>query len=179
MPLECGARRGPRSAGTAIDDNPRRMDIPDDASEYLNQHLDGWCAAMGMRFVHAGRDEVVAELTVGPRHLQAYGIVHGGVHSGLVETLASVGAALNGLERGQTVVGLENHTSFLRAVRGGVLRGTARPLTRGRRSQVWEANVHDAEGGLVATGRVRVLCLDAGAEVAGETVVVKAAVPVE
>jgi uncharacterized protein (TIGR00369 family) len=143
------------------------MEILSDASEFLNQHLDGWSAAMGLRYVRAGRDEVVAELTVGLQHVQAYGIVHGGVHAGLVETLASVGAALNGLERGQTVVGLENHTSFLRAVRGGVLRGTARPLTRGRRSQVWEANVHDADGRLVATGRVRVLCLDAGADVAG------------
>ncbi len=149
------------------------METQGDASEFLNQHLDGWAAAMGLRYVRAGRDEVVAELTVGPQHLQVYGIVHGGVHAGLVETLASIGAALDGLQRGQTAVGLENHTSFLRAVRGGILRGTARPLTRGRRSQVWEANVHDAEGHLVATGRVRVLCLDAGTEVAGEIVALK------
>lgn len=143
-----------------------------DVSEFLNAHLDGWSTAMGLRYVRASRDEVVAELTVGPQHLQIYGIVHGGVHAGLVETLASVGAALNGVERGQAAVGLENHTSFLRAVRSGVVRGTAHPLTRGRRSQVWEVNVHDADDHLLATGRVRVLCLDPGTEVAGEVVTV-------
>lgn len=92
------------------------MDMPDDASAFLNQHLDGWSAAMGLHYLQAGRDEVRGEMHIGAQHLQAYGIVHGGVHAGLIETLASVGAALNGLEHGQSVVGLENHTSFVRAV---------------------------------------------------------------
>lgn len=128
---------------------------------------------MGIRFVRATADEVTAELEVGASHLQPYGIVHGGVHSGLIETIASIGAALAALSRGQSVVGLENHTSFLRAVREGVLRATARPLTRGRRTQVWEATVTDGEGRAIATGRVRFLALEAGAALAGETVMMK------
>ena len=32
------------------------------------------------------RQEVIAEMETGPQHLQAYGIVHGGVHSGIIET---------------------------------------------------------------------------------------------
>src|SRR5215472_10522384 len=79
----------------------------------------GWSGVMGIHFLRATADEVTAELTVGPAHLQPYGIVHGGVHSGLIETIASVGAALAALPRGQSVVGLENHTSFLVAVREG------------------------------------------------------------
>src|ERR1051326_3141507 len=106
----------------------------------------GWSGAMGIHFLRATADEVIAELTVGPQHLQPYGIVHGGVHSGMIETIASVGAALAALPRGQSVVGLENHTSFLVAVREGKLRATARPLTRGRRTQVWEATVTDDAG---------------------------------
>ena len=101
-------------------------DSSDDLAPMLNAHRDGWCTAMDLRFVRATADEVVAEWTVAPQHLQAYGIVHGGVHSGVIETLASVGAALHGMPRGQSVVGLENHTSFLRAVREGTLRATAR-----------------------------------------------------
>ena len=146
------------------------MDMPDDASAFLNQHLDGWSAAMGLHYLQAGRDEVRGEMHIGAQHLQAYGIVHGGVHAGLIETLASVGAALNGLEHGQSVVGLENHTSFVRAVRPGPICGTARPLTRGRRSQLWEVYVHDGDDRLIASGRVRLLCLDAGADLAGQAV---------
>lgn len=131
------------------------------AAPALNAHLDGWCSAMALTFVHASAEEVIAEWTVGPQHLQAYGIVHGGVHCGVIETLASVGAALHAMERGQAVVGLENHTSFVRAVREGErLRARATPLTRGRTTQVWEASIATAEGKVVAKGSVRLLCLE-------------------
>ena len=128
---------------------------------------------MGIHFVRATADEVIADVEIGPQHHQAYGIVHGGMHSGLIETVASVGAALAALPRGQSVVGLENHTSFLNAVREGKLRATARPLMRGRRTQVWEATITDTEGRAVASGQVRFLALEAGSSLAGETVKVK------
>lgn len=150
------------------------MPPADDLSPTLNAHLDGWNAAMGLRFVRATADEVIAECTVGPQHLQPYGLVHGGVYAGLIETVTSVGAALWGMAQGLSVVGLDNHTSFLRAVREGTLRVTATPLVRGRRTQVWEAAVTDAGGRVAASGRVRLLCLEAGAQVAGEVVAVKA-----
>jgi uncharacterized protein (TIGR00369 family) len=81
-----------------------------------------------------------------------------------------VGAALHAITEGRSVVGLENSTSFIRAVREGRLRATATPLTRGRRSQVWEGTVTDAEGRLVAKGRVRLLCLEPDVAVAGQKV---------
>jgi len=145
----------------------------EDIADVLNANRDGWNTAMDVRFVRATAGEVVAEWTVGQAHKQAYGIVHGGVHCGVIETLASVGAALFAARRGQTVVGLENHTSFVRAVREGTLRAVARPLTRGRRSQLWEGTITDEGGRVVATGRVRLLCLEPDAEVAGEAVQVK------
>jgi 1,4-dihydroxy-2-naphthoyl-CoA hydrolase len=131
-----------------------------DAAKALNEHRDGWTAANGLTFLRASGDEVVAELTVGPQHLQPYGIVHGGVHCGVIETLASVGGALHSLHRDSKVVGLENHTSFVRAVREGAhLTGVAKPLTRGRTTQVWEVSITGDDGKLVASGRVRLLCL--------------------
>jgi 1,4-dihydroxy-2-naphthoyl-CoA hydrolase len=139
-----------------------------DAAEQLNQSLEGWNQAMGLRFVRATPSEVIAELEIGPRHLQPHGIVHGGVYSGMVETVASIGAALHAMQQGNSVVGLENHTSFLHAVREGALRVTARPLTRGRRTQVWEATVVDAAGRVAATGRVRLLCLEPDTALAGK-----------
>lgn len=142
---------------------------PAATAAYINQHRGGWNQAMDLTFVRVSVNECVAELTVGPQHLQPYGIVHGGVHAGIIEAACSTGAAVVAMARGQTVVGLENSTSFIRAARGGVLRVTARPLTRGRRPQVWDATVTDADGALLATGRVRLMCLDAGAELAGQT----------
>ncbi len=122
----------------------------------------GWVKAMGIVITRASADEVECEWTVEEKHHQAYGIVHGGVHAGVIETLASIGAALVALPRGQQVVGLENNTSFIRAVRAGKLRALARPVTRGRTSQVWEAWIRDEQDKLVAQGRVRLLCVAEG-----------------
>jgi uncharacterized protein (TIGR00369 family) len=124
----------------------------------------GFDEAMGFRYVSASRDEVVLEYTVGPRHCQPYGIVHGGVHCAAFESACSTGAGMDAMTRGQAVVGVENHTSFIRAVRAGRIRVTAKPLTRGRRSQLWEATARDEQGRLVASARVRLLCLEGGAE---------------
>lgn len=151
------------------------MTALEDFASSLNGSLQGWNATMGLRFVRVTTEEVVAELEIGPQHLQPYGIVHGGVHAGIIETVASTGAAVHAMAHGRSVVGLENHTSFIRAVREGLLRITAKPITRGQRTQVWEATVTDAAGRIAATGRVRLLVLDADAALAGETVAVKAA----
>lgn len=143
----------------------------EDFAERLNESPEGWLEAMGIGIILATKDEVRAELNVGPMHLQAYGIVHGGVHCGVIESLASIGAYLFARENGQHVVGLENNTSFVRAVRAGTkLHAVATPVTRGRRTQVWEANVLDEQDRIVATGRVRLLCLEPDQALAGEQV---------
>ena len=144
------------------------MDTAKDFADTLDGAMrDGWMGAMGVKIVSATADEVVAEVEVGPVHLQAYGIVHGGLHAGLIESIASIGAALHAMPMGRSVVGLENHTSFLRAVRSGKLRAVARPLSRGRKSQVWEGSVYDDQGRLAASGRVRLLALSPESQLAG------------
>jgi 1,4-dihydroxy-2-naphthoyl-CoA hydrolase len=144
-----------------------------DYTDMLNAGLQGWDAAMGLRFVRASGDEVVVEVTIAAVHRQPYGIVHGGVHAGLIETVTSVGAALHALVDQRSVVGLENSTSFLHAVRSGTLRATALPISRGRRTQVWSAEVRDEAGRLVASGRVRLLVLEPDASLAGRSVAIE------
>ena len=145
--------------------------MSEDFSKRLQEMPEGWLQAMGITITRATQDEVRAELTVGQEHLQGYGIVHGGVHCGLIETLASIGAALFALPSGQSVVGLENTTSFVRAVRAGAkLHAVSTPITRGRRTQVWEARVLDEDERIVAIGRVRLLCIESDQPLAGEKI---------
>lgn len=138
-----------------------------DVVQMLNRHRGGYVEAMGLTFVSGTADEVVARLEIGPAHLQPHGLVHGGVLAGMIETLASVGAAITTLPEGRHPVGMENATSFLRGVRSGTLTGRAVPLHRGRSSHVWEVTLRDGEDRLVATGRVRMMCVEAGSEIAG------------
>jgi len=141
----------------------------EDAAGTINAWHEGTFAGkLGLVVVSATRDEVRAELVLRSDHNQPYGIVHGGVHATLVESVASIGAGIDAFAKGKTVVGLENHTSFVRAVRGGTLRIVGLPITRGRRSQLWEVTIRGDDDAIVATGRVRLMVLDEGAEIGGQ-----------
>jgi uncharacterized protein (TIGR00369 family) len=113
---------------------------------------------MGLRFEEATRDRVVAVVPVTPDLQQHYGIVHGGVYATMVETTASVGAAIWLGEAGRPV-GIANSTDFLRPVSQGELRAEAIPLNRGRSTQLWEVAITDQRGRAVAHGRVRLMNL--------------------
>ena len=109
---------------------------------------------LGLELLDRSGDRVVAALEIRPDHHQPYGIVHGGVHSSIVESVASIGAAEWYGDRGQ-VVGVHNSTDFLRAVREGRLSVLGTPVHRGRLQQLWLVEIRDAEERLVARGQVR------------------------
>jgi len=109
---------------------------------------------LGIDMTEVTGDRVVAHWTAQPKHHQPYGIVHGGVHCSVVETLASVGAATWLGDKGQ-VVGVNNNTDFFRAVSEGDLVSTATPLHRGRSQQLWVVETLDVEGRIIARGQVR------------------------
>lgn len=134
----------------------------------LNGHMGGFNTLIGLTFTHATLERVEAQLEAGAQHTQPYGLVHGGLYATVIETLCSTGAALQVYSTGHTVVGLDNHTSFLRASRGGLITAVATPLKTGRRSQVWRAEVRDADDRLLATGQVRLMVIEPGRAVAGE-----------
>ena len=148
----------------------RCVSEPTDFSALLNTRLGGWNNAMGLRFTRVTTEECIGEVAIADIHRQPYGIVHGGVHAGIIEAACSTGAAVVALARGQSVVGVENSTSFITAVRDGKLHVVATPLTRGRRTQVWQATITNDDGKICATGRVRLLCLDSNSDLAGKPV---------
>lgn len=121
--------------------------------------LGGFNEALGLEFVTVTGDEVVLRIPIGPHLHQPYGIVHGGVWCGAVETAASVAAATWLGEKGN-VVGVSNHTDFLRAVRDGTVTVRATPIHRGRLQQLWLVECTDDTDRLVARGQVRLQNLE-------------------
>lgn len=109
---------------------------------------------LGVEIVEATGDRVVLAWDVRPELWQPYEIVHGGVHCAVVESAASLAAALWLGDRGK-VVGVSNHTDFLRAVHDGRLVATATPIHRGRLQQLWLVDVVDDQSRAVARGQVR------------------------
>jgi len=116
-------------------------------------------AWLGLELTETTGDRVTATWEAQPKLHQPYGIVHGGVHCSVVETLASIGGALWLGEKGQ-VVGVNNSTDFYKAVREGTLTSVAEPVHRGRSQQVWLVETHREDGALVSRGQVRLQNLD-------------------
>ena len=119
----------------------------------------GFVKLLGLRIEEATGDRVVLACPVTPDLHQPYGLVHGGVHATLAETAASIAGALWFGDRGK-VVGISNHTDFVRAVRGGMLHAEATPLARGRTTQLWQVAISDDQDRLVAHAKVRLQNVD-------------------
>jgi len=133
--------------------------------ELSQDDITGFDELLGVELKEATGSRVVITCTVRPDLTQPYGILHGGVHCSLIESAASLGAALWFGERGN-VVGVANHTNFLRATRDGTLTVTATPVQRGRTQQLWRVTVTNESGKDAATGEVRIVNI-ASADVLG------------
>lgn len=106
-------------------------------------------------------DEVTAtslkgHADLGADHLTAWGTVHGGVYTSIVESAGGAGAAFAVADRDQIAVGVHNGTDFLRPSTGGLVAVTAHALFQGRSQQLWDVVITQAEGGAVlARGQLR------------------------
>lgn len=116
---------------------------------------------LGFAYEEIGPDRMVVTWAVDERHLQPYGLVHGGVYCSVIESTASIGGALWYGDRGQ-VVGVNNNTNFLRSARvGDTLTAAATPVHRGRLQQLWRVEIDDQTGRRIAHGEVRLQNLPA------------------
>ena len=126
----------------------------------------GFDKLLGTEYVEVGPDRVRAKLTLRSDLHQPYGIVHGGVLCSVVESAASMGAGMWFADRGG-VVGVSNHTNFLRASRSGTLSIEATPIHRGRTQQLWLVEISNEEGKAVARGEVRLANITDQAQIGG------------
>lgn len=148
-----------RNPGTLLRVSPVDENFASSTLEAVNRLLaEGWSGQLAARAVEAGPDRLRLVCSVAERHLQPHGLVHGGVYASLVETACSLGAGLAAAP-GETVVGLDNHTSFVRPVAAGELRVLAVCRHAGRRTKLWQCTITDQRERLVAEGQLRLMAL--------------------
>ncbi len=99
-------------------------------------------------------------MPVDARTRQPLGILHGGASVLLAETLVSF-AATFAVGPGKSCVGMEINANHLRPVSDGWVTGTTRPISLGRRTQVWETRITDDSGKLVCISRCTVAVIEA------------------
>ena len=109
-----------------------------------------FAALMGVAFVEASPEKVVASLEVREDLCTAGQIIHGGALMAFADTVGAAATILN-LPDGAGTTTLESKTNFLRgAAVGSTLTATATPVHRGRRTQVWQTRIETDDGKLVA-----------------------------
>jgi len=105
---------------------------------------------LGIAFVSAAADQVVARLTVRPELCTSFEVAHGGCLMAFADTLGAAGTILN-LPAGARTTTLESKTNFIApAPLGTTLIGETTPIHRGKRTQIWQTRITTAEGRLVA-----------------------------
>ncbi len=104
---------------------------------------------LGVRFVEASPDCLVAELPYREELTTVGGSLHGGTLMAFADTVGAAATMLN-LPPGASTTTVESKTNFFAAGRSGTVRAEATPLHRGRRTMVWQTRVTDDVGRLLS-----------------------------
>lgn len=114
---------------------------------------DTMVSRIGISYTEIGEDFIVATMPVDSRTHQPFGLLHGGASAALIETLGSVAANL-AVRENEYCVGIEINANHVRAMRDGIVTGTARPVHLGGTIHVWSIDIVDESNKLISTGRI-------------------------
>jgi len=105
---------------------------------------------LGIEFVSAASDKIVAEMTVREDLCTRPAVLHGGAIMAFADTLGATGTILN-LPEGAGTTTIESKTNFVApAPAGARVTGEATPVHRGRRTMIWQTRISIGDGRLVA-----------------------------
>jgi 1,4-dihydroxy-2-naphthoyl-CoA hydrolase len=139
--------------------NPAKISI-DDLNKRCENTLN---EALGIKYSGIGIDFLEATMPVNEKTIQPRGILNGGASLALIESLGSMAANLaidseNFMAVGQNVSG--HH--FKPAFAGETVLGRAHPLHLGKKSQIWEVSITNADNRLICKGTITMAVLKKG-----------------
>ena len=114
---------------------------------------------LDITFTEIGSDFLTATMPVNSRVHQPMGLLHGGATVALAETVASYAAHLFVGDPSKEVRGIEITANHIKSKRDGLVTATARPIHKGRTTQLWEVRVTDEEGNLISLCKMTCIIL--------------------
>lgn len=135
----------------------REAGVPEELFEHMGPHgVSPLARTMGLRFVEMSPERMVATLPVAGNE-QNMGLLHGGAHMVLAETLGSIAAILHvrlELRQQNAVVGTELNATHHRAATAGMVTATCTPISRGRTLTSHEIVMRDERGRRLSSARM-------------------------
>ena len=137
--------------------------LPDDIDPVMKEILDRTnggelSVKMGIEFLELSAEYSVARMPV-EGNTQVIGLLHGGAHVVLGESLGSVSSAIHA-GAGRYAVGIEINATHSRSVTSGWVAGTCRALNLGRTLATHEIVMTDEAGKRLSTVRMTNMLLD-------------------
>lgn len=100
---------------------------------------------VGIEYVEVGDDFIEARMPVDERTRQPIGILHGGAHVVLAESIGSLGANLCLDNTKEYAVGLDINSNHIKSVSSGFVHGIAKPIHLGKKTHVWEIKIYNED----------------------------------
>lgn len=119
--------------------------------EIIHAHPMPFAILMGVTFVAADPERVVASMAVRADLCTVGHVLHGGAVMALADGVGAAATVLNLPEGAKGTTTIESKTNFVGSAReGDTVTATATPIHRGRRTQVWQTRIETGDGRLVA-----------------------------
>ena len=126
----------------------------DDPLARLARPQPGLVGLLEIEFSVIGPDYLTATMPVNDKTRQPFGVLHGGASVTLAETVGSTAGWLCIDPDRFQCLGLEINANHIRAITGGTVAGTARPLHLGKTTHVWDIQIVDADDRTVCISRL-------------------------
>ena len=121
-----------------------------DALAQIRKEMLPFAKLLGVEFISAAPEKIVAELMVREELCTRPAVLHGGALMAFADTLGAIGTVLN-LPEGAGTTTIESKTNFVAPAPVGTrVIGEATPVHRGKRTMIWQTRVSMPEGRLVA-----------------------------
>jgi len=120
-----------------------------DLTALSERHKGTLAELLGIHFIEASPDRVVAEITFKDALTTVGGSLHGGTLMAFADTVGAAATMLN-LPADANTTTIESKTNFFAAGQSGTMRAETTPLHRGRRTMVWQTRITDESGRLLS-----------------------------
>lgn len=110
-----------------------------------------FAALMGVTFIEAAKDKVVATMVVREDLCTLGHAIHGGAVMAFADSVGAAATVINLSSDAKGTTTIESKTNFVGAAKAGAtITATTTPIHLGRRTHVWQTRVETGEGKLVA-----------------------------
>ncbi len=105
---------------------------------------------LGLKLVEVEAERILGTLAVRAELCTSGESLHGGAYMAFADTLGALGTIVN-MPKGARTTTIESKTNFMGAAPlGSTITGEATPLHRGKTTQVWQTQIRDENGKLLA-----------------------------